>query len=215
MRILEFGREGAQHAGSNAHIAIRHHHQVVLRPLQHLLQAKYLGVRVRRLAGDDQMCGNVRKFTRQPLHDRDGRVGPMAQRKEDFEVWIVLLKKRAEIFFQAVVNAGEWLEDTDRGKIVEAGRTDRAIPHSRDYGQKTVNQRPGCQGTKKKRQHPLECNTLGPAALSPEEITHRTGAACWSRRARWSGSFRSHSCWPCRQRWHRTSWRHSGPSQGR
>ena len=58
--------------------------------------------------------GTRRIARAQPLHHRNRRIVGAAHREQNFEVGVVLLEERAQIFFQPVVDSGQRFEDADR-----------------------------------------------------------------------------------------------------
>ena len=120
---------------------------------QHEIQAVDLGVGIGRLAGHDQPRGHLRIARAQPLHHRNRRVVRRAHGEQNFELRVVLLEERAQVFFQPIVDSGQRLQHADWRRHAQWRRTHRAIANRGDDGEHAIDQRAGDQGRQQKREH--------------------------------------------------------------
>jgi hypothetical protein len=79
------------------------------------------------------------------LHHRRGGVIRPAYGEQDFERWIILFEKRAQVGFQVAIESGERLENADRNGMAESGRLYVAIADGRDDRQNRVDRGAGDQ----------------------------------------------------------------------
>ncbi len=76
-----------------------------------------------------------------PSDDLDGRVFLGSNGEEDFEGWIVLLKECAEVGFEAEVQSGERLQDTDGLRGLKLRHADAEVSARGEYRDERVHER--------------------------------------------------------------------------
>src|SRR6202042_349010 len=93
----------------------------------HTVQTINLGVRIRRLARDQQAGGNMSVFAAELLHHCHCLILGIANCEQNFECGIILFEKRAQVSFEAAVKSIERLQNAYRNSEVERRRLNREI----------------------------------------------------------------------------------------
>jgi hypothetical protein len=103
---LKFGGKAGAEIRRHADVAIGHGNQLMACLVEHEFQAEDLGVRIRRLAGEDQFARNGRIFRHQPAHHGYGGIGFPTHREEHFKIRVVLFKIATQVLFEAFIQTG-------------------------------------------------------------------------------------------------------------
>ena len=91
------------------------------------MKAVHLGIRVGRLARDQQPRADARVIVLQSLYHGDCGVLRAADCEQDLERRVLLFKKSPQVVFQALIRPGQRLEDADGWRNSQWRRLDPAI----------------------------------------------------------------------------------------
>jgi len=140
--ILKLRRYRSEKAGSDTHVAVAHHDQIVGGFAKHPVQAVDLGVGIRRLAGDEDPARHARILLAQLLDHSDRRIVFLAGGEENLELRIVLLEIGSKIGLQIEIQTRQRFQDADGLPRNGCGRTDCKVSPRGDDRQQRVHQRP-------------------------------------------------------------------------